>query len=68
MKIVILVLGLIQVMIGLIFIVEANSIQRLMLGTLSFGFGSICCGIAVVIGRLDALRTSFKPPPPDSPE
>ncbi|MFS2327702.1 hypothetical protein U2P60_20240 [Brucella sp. H1_1004] len=63
MKILILMLGLIQVVIGLIFIVEANSVQRLTLGTLSFGFGSICCGIAVIIGRLDALRTSFKRPP-----
>ena len=56
MKIVIFILGLIQILIGLIFIVEASSLQRLILGTLSFGFGSICFGIAVIIGQLDKFR------------
>ncbi|MBA8821826.1 hypothetical protein BRY73_20595 [Ochrobactrum sp. P6BS-III] len=60
MKIVVFILGLAQIMIGLLFIVEASSIQRLILGTLSFGLGSICFGIAVIIGQLDRIRAHFK--------
>lgn len=60
MKIVVFILGLAQIMIGLLFIVEASSIQRLILGTLSFGLGSICFGIAVIIGQLDRIRAHLK--------
>lgn len=56
MKIVIYILAVVQIAIGLLFIVEAPSTQRLMLGTISFGLGSICLGIAVIIGQLDAIR------------
>jgi hypothetical protein len=60
MKFVVFILGLAQILIGLLFIVEASSLQRLMLGTLSFGLGSICFGIAVIIGQLDGIRASCK--------
>ncbi|MNE03020.1 hypothetical protein D3C81_1775100 [compost metagenome] len=58
MKIVVFILGVVQILIGLLFIAEASSVQRLILGTLSFGFGSVCFGIAVIIGRLDEIRAS----------
>jgi hypothetical protein len=60
MKFVIFILGLVQILIGLLFIVDASSLQRLMLGTLSFGLGSICLGIAVIISQLDRIRASLK--------
>jgi len=56
MKIVVFTLAVVQILIGLLFIVEASSVQRLILGTLSFGLGSVCFGIAVIIGRLDEIR------------
>jgi len=56
MKIVVFILGVAQILIGLLFIVEASSVQRLILGTSSFGLGSVCFGIAVIIGRLDEIR------------
>ncbi len=60
MKFVVFILGLVQILIGLLFIVDASSLQRLMLGTLSFGLGSICFGIAVIISQLDRIRASLK--------
>ncbi len=60
MKLVVFILGLVQILIGLLFIVDASSLQRLMLGTLSFGLGSICFGIAVIISQLDRIRASLK--------
>lgn len=56
MKILVLILGVVQIISGLLFIVEASSVQRMILGTLSFGLGSVCFGIAVIIGRLDEIR------------
>lgn len=47
-----------QILIGLLFIVEAPTTQRLILGAVSFGLGSVCFGIAVIIGQLDAIRSS----------
>lgn len=58
MKMIVFVLAVIQILIGLLFIVEAPSIQRLILGTLSFGLGSVCFGIAVIIGQLESIRSS----------
>ncbi|ASV88218.1 putative membrane protein (plasmid) [Ochrobactrum quorumnocens] len=58
MKIVVFILGVVQILIGLLFIVEASSVQRMILGTLSFGLGSVCFGIAGIIGRLDEIRAS----------
>lgn len=60
MKFVVFILGLVQILIGLLFIVDASSLQRMMLGTLSFGLGSICFGIAVIISQLDRIRASLK--------
>ncbi|MBB3217215.1 1,4-dihydroxy-2-naphthoate octaprenyltransferase [Ochrobactrum sp. RC6B] len=60
MKFVVFILGLVQILIGLLFIVDASSLQRLMLGTLSFGLGSICFGIAVIISQLERIRASLK--------
>lgn len=58
MRIVVFILGVVQILIGLFFIAEASSVQRLILGTLSFGLGSVCFGIAVIIGRLDEIRAN----------
>jgi hypothetical protein len=58
MKIVVFILAVVQILIGLLLIVEASSVQRLILGTLSFGLGSVCFGIAVIIGRLDEIRAN----------
>ncbi len=60
MKFVVFIIGLVQILIGLLFIVDASSLQRLMLGTLSFGLGSICFGLAVIISQLDRIRASLK--------
>ncbi|MBA8840937.1 uncharacterized membrane protein HdeD (DUF308 family) [Ochrobactrum sp. RH2CCR150] len=60
MKFVVFILGLVQILIGLLFIVDAPSLQRLVLGTLSFGLGSICFGISVIISQLDRIRASLK--------
>ena len=58
MKTVVFVLGVLQILIGLLFIAEAPSTQRQILGTISFGLGSVCFGIAVIIGRLDQIHTN----------
>jgi hypothetical protein len=58
MKVIVFILGVVQILIGLLFIVEASSVQRMILGTLSFGLGSVCFGIAVIIVRLDEIRAS----------
>jgi hypothetical protein len=58
MKGVVYGLAVLQILIGLLFIVGAPTTQRLILGTISFGFGSVCFGIAVIIGQLDSIRSS----------
>ncbi|MXN50316.1 hypothetical protein GR158_04250 [Shinella sp. AETb1-6] len=58
MKIAVFVFALIQMAIGLLFIVEAEAVPRLTLGTISFGLGSVCFAIAVVIGKLDEIRSN----------
>jgi len=49
MKIVVFALAVIQIVIGLLFIIDAPSTQRLILGTISFGLG-------LMIGQLDSIR------------
>ncbi len=59
MNILLFNLGFVQILIGLLFIIEAQSTQRLILGTISFGLGSVCFGVAVVVNRLDQIRSIF---------
>ena len=65
MKLFILILGILQVLAGVLFAIEAASAIHQILAAVAFGLGVLCMGIAAVIDRLEKLAPTPQKSAPD---
>lgn len=65
MKTILFALGALQIIGGALFAIEAASAIHQILAAVTFGLGTVCLGIAVLVDRVEKLQ---KQPSPVTPE